>query len=245
MMRKLLTVLAISLLASTALADGNMARPFTGKDAADAIGRDLTQQGAGEIIRVVINGVREDDQIASAPSLIIATTEGLHIDKAHSRWDTTLIMVSDGKNLAPVKLSGHWDEMMHVPELKTRMQSGDIIKEEDITWDDVPASRQRKSIIIDAKDLIGKSPRHIVSAGRPVRTEEVGGATVIAKGAQVTLVYKTPNIEIKTLGEAMENGALGTVIKVKNVSSKSIIQGIVESDNVVRIGSPDSVSAGL
>lgn len=242
-MRTLLTAF-LALLVSCNAVFADTARPYTGKDAADAITRALVKEGAGDELRVQINGVREEDQFTNGTAtMVTAEVDNLHIDKARSRWDATLLMSASGQNLAPVKLSGRYDEMMHVPTLKARMQAGDVISEEDIAWDDVPAIRLRKSVITDAKSLIGKSPRRMISAGRPVRLDEITGPTVISKGAQVTLLFKTPTIEIKTLGEAMENGALGTVIKVRNVASKTVILGVVEAEGIVRISSPESVSA--
>jgi flagella basal body P-ring formation protein FlgA len=41
----------------------------------------------------------------------------------------------------------------------------------------------------------------------------------------------------------MDSGAKGDVIRVKNVESKSVIEGTVEAGNLVRVTSPDATSA--
>jgi flagella basal body P-ring formation protein FlgA len=133
--------------------------------------------------------------------------------------------------------------MMAVPILKHRIQSSEVIGEEDIDWDKQPVSRLRKNIITNAHELIGKSPKHVISQGRPIRTDEIASPAVINKGEQVTLFFRSRNIEIKTFGEAMEAGAIGDVIRVRNTTSKAIIQGTVESNNSVRVTSPDTDSA--
>ena len=221
------------------------AHPFSGRDVAEIVSGALIKEGAADEVRVQIDGVREGDIIAEAQGAnVTASVDDVHFDRARNRWDATLYMKADGKNLAPAKITGRYDEMARVPQLKSRMQSGDIISESDIVWDEVPVTHFRKNIITDAKALIGKSPKRTVSAGRPVRMDEITGPTVISKGSQVSLIFKTPNIEIKTLGEALENGAQGTVIRVRNSASKAIIQGTVEGEGIVRIGSPDMQSAG-
>lgn len=246
MKRALLSaILAVMFMSPMAMAEGT-AHYFTGKDAAEAISRALVKEGAGDELRVQINGVREEDAFTSQTSAAItADVSDLHLDKAHTRWDATLLMSAGGQNLAPVKLSGRYDEMARIPMLKQRMQNGDIITEEDIVWDEAPASRLRKNTIMDSKSLVGKSPKRMVSAGRPIRLDEITGPTVITKGSQVTLIYKTTTIEIKTLGEAMENGSQGAVIRVRNSASKSVLQGVVEGEGRVRIGSPEDMSARL
>lgn len=246
MKKAILVFAAIFGFAQNAAADDNLSRVFTGRDVAQAVGRALIKEGAGDELRVQISGVREDDQIAlSAGSPIKAEVENVTLDKVRGRWEATLYMAADGKSLAPARISGTYDEMAHIPMLKQRMQSGDIISQDDIVWDSMPISRLRKSTVMDSKALVGKSPKRTVSASRPIRLDEITGPTVVSKGAQVSLIYKTPNMEIKTLGEAMENGAQGNVIKVKNTSSKAILVGTVEGEGRVRVSPPDSVSAGL
>lgn len=246
MKRNHLIFISLLCLSTQAIASDDSVASFTGKDAAEAIGRALIKEGAGDEVRVQINGVQEKDALAPSTSAHVrADVDDLHMDKAHSRWDATLLLTADGRSLAPVRLTGRYDEMVRVPTLKQRMQNGDVISEEDIVWEDVPAAHMRKSVAMDSKALIGKSPKRMISPGRPVRLEEVSGPTVVNKGAQVTLIFKTPTLEIRTLGEALENGAQGAVIRVRNVASKSVLQGVVEGEGRVRIGSPDNLSAGL
>lgn len=239
-------LLSISLMLGALAMQAQAASVFTGREAAQAVGQALIREGAGDEVRVQMSGIREDDLLVpSAQAVVTAQVDSLHWDKARRSWDATLLLTSGGQNLAPIKLSGRYDEMVRVPTLKQRMQTGEIIAEEDIVWEDVPASHQRKNIVADSKVLIGKAPKRTISAGRPIRLDEITGPTIIAKGSQVTLVYKTSSIEIKTLGEALENGSLGAVIKVKNLSSKAAIQGVVEGEGKVRISSPENLSAGL
>jgi flagellar basal body P-ring formation protein FlgA len=216
---------------------------FTGKDAEAAVAEALVKAGAGNDISVSIQQVRDEDVIASAGSAITVETDGVDIDAAHGRWQAVLLLKSDGKNLAPIRLSGHFDEMTRIPVLKNRMQAPDIISENDIDWESEPVSRLRKNTVTESRDLIGKSPKHMISPGRPIRADEIAGPALVHKGAQVTLFYKSRNLEIRTFGEALESGARGDVIRVRNTASKFIIQGTVDSANRVVVTSPDSDAA--
>jgi flagella basal body P-ring formation protein FlgA len=216
---------------------------FTGKDAEAVIADALVKAGAGEDIKVSISEARGDDVITSAAGIVSAETDGLEIDKAHSRWQAILLLRADGKNLAPIRLSGRYDEMMAVPILKRRIQANEVIGEEDIDWDKQPISRLRRNIVTNPQEIIGKSPRHVISQGRPIRTDEIASPTVVSKGMQVTLFYRSQNIEIKTFGEALDAGAVGDVVRVRNTASKAVIQGTVESGDRVRVTSPDMSSA--
>ena len=218
---------------------------YTGKDAVTAITEALVRAGAGEDIKVSMNQLHEEDVIASTTGTISGDAENMDLDKAHGQWRAILQLKENGRNLAPIRISGRYDEMVQLPVLKRQIISGEVIRQEDIDMDHEPASRVRKNTVMNAQDIIGKSPKRVISKGRPIRTEEIASPALVNKGTQVTLFFKSNNIEIRTFGEALESGAKGDVIKVRNLSTKTVIQGTVESSSVVRVSSPNTSSAGI
>jgi len=223
-----------------------MAEPmsaFAVKDATALVTDALLKAGAGNEIKARIIGAHDDDVIVTAPQAIEGSVDELNIDKAHNHWQATLLLTSNGHNLAPVKLSGNYDEIAHIPVLKRTLSAGEVINQEDIAWSDEPVTHLRNTTVTNANDLIGKTPRHVISQDRPIRHDEIGGPLVINKGARITLLYHSQNLEIRTLGEAVDNGAKGDVIRVRNLASKSIIEGTVEASDRVRVTSVNSTSA--
>jgi flagella basal body P-ring formation protein FlgA len=67
--------------------------------------------------------------------------------------------------------------------------------------------------------------------------------TILPKGTRVTMIYKSRNLEIRTIGEALDGGAKGDVIRVRNLTSKSIVSGVVEASDRISVTSPESDSA--
>jgi flagella basal body P-ring formation protein FlgA len=133
--------------------------------------------------------------------------------------------------------------MVQIPVLERQVRSGEVITADDIALSTFSGKNLRKNTITDNKELIGKSPRRMISQGRPVRQDEIGNPAVLLKGAHVTMLFKTRNLEITTLGEALENGAKGDVIRVKNLASKQIIDAVVEAPGRVRVASPETSAA--
>lgn len=236
------TLLSLMLLPLPAMAE-DAAHMLTGREVAQAVGQQLIKQGAGDELRVRIGNVRESDVLATAAAPIRVDASDVEADIFRGQWNGVIQLSSGGKNLAPIRVSGRFEVMEQVPVLKRRMQSGEIISEEDIAWEAVPSAHLRKSTAHDLPALVGKSPRRSISAGRPIRLDEIAGPTVIEKGKQVTLVFSTPRLSIKTLGEAMENGAKGDVVKVKNVASNALVTGTVMDSGMVRISMPGTESA--
>jgi flagella basal body P-ring formation protein FlgA len=212
-------------------------------DALASVTDALAKAGAGSEIRAHISGTRDDDVIASDSRPIAAQVDNLTVDKEHNQWQATLLLTAGGKNLAPVKLAGSYEEITQVPVLKHNMGTGEVISQDDIDWVGESAAHLHKNTLTDAGEIIGKSPKHMISLNRPIRREEIAMPSIINKGARIAIIYKTRNLEIRTLGEALDNGAKGDVIRVKNIASKSILQGTIEAADRVRITSPDAASA--
>lgn len=228
-------------LAGPVLADEDSV--FTGKDASTVITQALTKSGAGNDVAVHINGFRAEDQVAAASAPISVDVDNLNVDKAHSSWKATLLFKAGGRNLAPVNLSGTYDEVVDVPVLKRQVRSGEVITAEDIEFSKQVIRFLTSNTVRDEKDLIGKSPKRVISEDRPIRQNEIANPAILTKGARVALVFRSQNLEIRTLGEAMENGAKGDVIRVKNLNSKAVVEGVVETSDVIQVTSPETDSA--
>lgn len=219
---------------TAALAEGFT---FTGKDALQLVAQELAKQDASSDMRVEIAGIQENQPLATSESPIIGSLTNFTADATHNRFKTTLILVSNQRNLTPLSLSGRYDEMVEVLALRKATAMNEVIRAEDVQTIKYPKTNLRNNTITDINDLVGKSPKHGVSEGRPIRTDEIAFPALIKRGSKVTLMYKSANIEIRTVGEALEDGAKGSMIKVKNTTSKAVVDGVVESSERVIVSS--------
>lgn len=218
---------------------------FTVRDAVPLLNTALVRAGAGDEVKATVTGLRDEDALAVASQPITVEVNDLSVDQTALRWQAVLLPRSGTLNLPPVRLTGRFMEMAQVPVLKNRMLKGEVIEEADVEWGEHPVSRMRKNTVMDVAELVGKTPKRMISPGRPIRQEEISLPSILDKGAQVTLIYRSQNLEIKTLGVAMEGGAVGDVIRVRNSDSKAMLSGVVEANNLVRISRQGSETAGL
>ena len=58
---------------------------------------------------------------------------------------------------------------------------------------------------------------------------------VIKHGQEVTLVAAAGGIEVRAAGRALADAASGTRLKVQNLSSLKVVEGVVEGPDVVRV----------
>ncbi len=71
--------------------------------------------------------------------------------------------------------------------------------------------------------------------GRAIRAEDIGAPAVIERNQVVQLIYQSAGLEILTDGRAMGRGAVGEVLRVMNLSSRSTVVGTVRPDRSILV----------
>lgn len=138
-------------------------------------------------------------------------------------------------NTGALNIRGRYIEKMLVPTPVSRLRSDDIISESDIHFVAVDTNHIREGIITDTKPLIGKSAKRFLRANKPIRYRDITEPTLVEKKDYVQMVYHTPNMQLATLGIALENGKKGEYIRVKNAKSGRAVHVMVEGKKRVRI----------
>jgi len=87
--------------------------------------------------------------------------------------------------------------------------------------------------VTDPAALAGQRLRQPLSAGEPLSHDALAPAPLIRRGQQVVLLARTPGIEVRVAGIALSDGRADDHIRVENLSSHRIVEGIVRSDSVV------------
>ncbi|NNF51027.1 MAG: flagellar basal body P-ring formation protein FlgA [Gammaproteobacteria bacterium] len=81
----------------------------------------------------------------------------------------------------------------------------------------------------------GMRLKRALRAGQIITPAHVAAARLIRRGQQVTLVAAGSGLKIAMQGVALADGALGQRIKVRNMSSKKEVEGVVRSKQNVEI----------
>ena len=84
--------------------------------------------------------------------------------------------------------------------------------------------------------LVGMKLKRNLSAGLPLTPTMVKAQMVIKRGQRVMLVSRSKGVSVRMQGQALANGAMGELVRVKNLSSKRIVEGRVTNDGEVLIG---------
>lgn len=113
---------------------------------------------------------------------------------------------------------------------------GHIIKKSDVYKTRKDLSKLPFGYITNSVDVIGKQLRRHVQAGRILVPSQLRNPLIIKRGETVALQRKTSGFMVSMKGTAMMDGAVGDKIRVKNNSSKRIIEGEISRSGAVIIG---------
>ncbi len=157
-------------------------------------------------------------------------------DVEKKTWVANMLLLQSGNVISAQALSGKYEEQKAIPVLRESSNHGDVIKAEDLEVRYIPEYKVPRGTITDANAIIGKTPARLISRDRPMREQELVKPTIIAKGTTVQMLFQTKSIEIATIGEALEDGGIDDVIRVRNVDSKNVVRGKIISNNQVMAG---------
>lgn len=151
-----------------------------------------------------------------------------------------VVATQDGRN---IDVAGRIAKLTTVPVLSRTISSGDIIQDRDISWLEVDSSQVTPNLIVDKKQLVGRTPRRSLSEMSLVRANDIETPLSVAKGDTVDVQLITDKIQLAIKARALSDGAVGDTVRVLNVSSNRVIDAIVTGPQKVEVRT--AVTAGL
>jgi flagella basal body P-ring formation protein FlgA len=123
-----------------------------------------------------------------------------------------------------------------VPVPTVTIYPGDIIRDTMLTERELPPDfAGSRSTVLDRAALIGKTARRTLLPGLPVAINAVGEPKIVTIGAMVRVVFAEGGLTITTYASALQAGAVGDVIPVRNMESGLTISGTIESDGSIKV----------
>jgi flagella basal body P-ring formation protein FlgA len=88
----------------------------------------------------------------------------------------------------------------------------------------------------DPARYLGSKVTRPVQQGAALPPAAIAEPLFVERGATVTLLARGPAIDVRAIGVALDDGAAGSRVRVKNSSSGRTVDGIVDGPGVVAIG---------
>jgi flagella basal body P-ring formation protein FlgA len=131
----------------------------------------------------------------------------------------------------PVEIRRELDVLV----LRRAVARGEILGAADVVAQKRQVASLSSPYVGRISDLAGRPTRRPWPEGTPVTAEALSVALLIKRGQTVTLAASTGGIEIRATGRALADASATQRLRVQNLDSLKIVEGVAESDGVVRV----------
>jgi flagella basal body P-ring formation protein FlgA len=115
------------------------------------------------------------------------------------------------------------------------LESKQVITKDDIKLEQQDIARLRRGYVENVDSVVGQQLKYAVAVGSVINPNSLLEQKVIHRGEQIMLVAKLGKMEVRMAGKALTDGEHGERVRVKNVSSQRVVEGIVAGPGIVRV----------
>jgi flagella basal body P-ring formation protein FlgA len=112
---------------------------------------------------------------------------------------------------------------------------GSVLTEKDIRTEQRDISELPPGYIDDPTVAVGLTAGRPISSGAVITNQYLLAAKAVLRGQAVTLVADLGAMSVRMAGRALSDGLMNQRVKVENLSSGKIVEGIARSEQVVEI----------
>lgn len=87
--------------------------------------------------------------------------------------------------------------------------------------------------VVSPIDAVGQTSRRSLRAGDVLRNNSLSAPVLVKRGDAVVMIARQDGIEVSTAGEALDAGAKGALVRVRNASSGQIVRMRVSAAGMV------------
>ena len=115
------------------------------------------------------------------------------------------------------------------------LPSGHVLTREDLGVALRDVSNLTRGYVTRAADVVGRRLKHQLIEGRVLTPSMMRADIVIRRGQSVTITIRNDAVNISMAGKALMDGAVNQRIRVENVASRRVVEGIVRSPEHVEV----------
>jgi len=137
---------------------------------------------------------------------------------------------------ARFQLKAFADRWRMLPVATKPLKKGAVVEATDVQLVKVVDSNSSKDGVENLGDILGHVLSRDIGQGELFKASTLSIPPVITAGSGVTLVVRQGRLEVTATGTALDSGAVGQEIKVRNEGSKKVVSGKVEGPGAVVVG---------
>lgn len=110
-----------------------------------------------------------------------------------------------------------------------------IVTADDVRLEQQDIAKMRRGYIENVDSVIGQQLKYPVAVGSVINPNSLLQQKVVHRGEQIMLVATVGKMEVRMAGTALADGEQGERVRVKNVSSHRVVEGVVDGPGIVRV----------
>jgi len=119
--------------------------------------------------------------------------------------------------------------------LRRAVSRGESIGAADVTVQSRVLPGLASPFVSRLEDLAGRLTRRPIPEGAAVTADALEAALLIHRGQSITLTASTAGIDVRAPGLAMADAAAHQRVRVRNLNSLKIVEGVADTEGVVRV----------
>jgi flagella basal body P-ring formation protein FlgA len=113
--------------------------------------------------------------------------------------------------------------------------AGTVIKAGDLKTEEHDISELPLGFLDDPSIAIGLTAGRPIAGGAYLTNQQLVAAKAVQRGQSVTLIADAGGISVRMAGRVLSDGLLNQRVRVQNLSSGKIVEGIARSEQIVEI----------
>lgn len=111
----------------------------------------------------------------------------------------------------------------------------EIFTDDSLRYERMDTGLLAAGFVTDKNKILGLMSRRQVTPGMVITDSMVNKPPIVKRGSAVTLVARVGNMEVSAIGQAMQDGSEGQLIRVSNVNSNKIVLARVLDESTVQV----------
>jgi flagella basal body P-ring formation protein FlgA len=113
--------------------------------------------------------------------------------------------------------------------------AGTVIKDTDVKTEQHDISELPLGFLDDPSIAIGLTASRPIAGGAYLTNQQLVAAKAVLRGQSVTLIADAGGMSVRMAGRALSDGLMNQRVRVQNLSSGKIVEGIARSEQTVEI----------
>lgn len=157
----------------------------------------------------------------------------LRYSRRSGRFSAVIAAPAGDPTAARITYTGRAVQITSVPVLVRTMRRGTVISDRDVEMREVSVRRTDSATLLDTADVIGMAAKRTLRSGKPLAADDLQQPVLVRKNAEITVSYQAPGLTLTMRARALQSGAMGDVVNIRNLQSNRTIRATVIGTDMV------------